>query len=363
MIPFSFCIIARDEESHINKCLARISQYFKNYPHEIIILDTGSTDRTKEYARRYTDRIYDYKWIDDFSKAKNESIRLAANDWVFVVDCDEYLEEIDMEKFCLLLESSPENAIGTFKRRDAVIKDGILSVSNEMCPRVFSRKLFHYSGRVHEQLVSINEETEKIFLKIPITFYHDGYIELPEMKGKRNMELLIKELQNNPKDPYILYQLGKACDLLNDQRAALKYYEKALEFDVDTQLNYVQNLVEAYGYCLIALGYCKEALHLESVYSEFADCADFHFLMGHIYMNNRQFDKAVDEFKIASNCSMYKDEGVNGYKAWYNIGVIYECRGQFDDAVKYYNRCGDYEAAMKRIHNICNDTRDIIIDS
>jgi len=85
----SLCMIAKNEESNLADCLNSA----KGIADEIIIVDTGSTDRTKEIAKKFSAKIYDFKWMDDFSAARNESLKHAAKDWVLVLDADEALDE------------------------------------------------------------------------------------------------------------------------------------------------------------------------------------------------------------------------------------------------------------------------------
>ena len=91
MIPLSVCIIGKNEEKNIEKCLSSLAPY----DFEIIYVDTGSTDRTVELAAKYTDKIYHFTWIDDFSAARNFSLAQAAHDYVLVLDCDEFLTSLD----------------------------------------------------------------------------------------------------------------------------------------------------------------------------------------------------------------------------------------------------------------------------
>ena len=88
MLPVSICIIAKNEEKYIGECLSRLS----HFDWEIVVVDTGSTDRTVEIARAYTPNIYHFHWVNDFSAARNYSISKASNDYILAVDCDEYLE-------------------------------------------------------------------------------------------------------------------------------------------------------------------------------------------------------------------------------------------------------------------------------
>ena len=81
----SLCMIVRDEQQNLAECLAPVADLFD----EIVIVDTGSVDETKEIARRFTPHVYDFEWCDDFSAARNESLRHATGDWVFWLDADD----------------------------------------------------------------------------------------------------------------------------------------------------------------------------------------------------------------------------------------------------------------------------------
>ncbi|MEK6869218.1 MAG: glycosyltransferase family 2 protein, partial [Nanoarchaeota archaeon] len=91
-MPISLCMIAKDEEDYIEKCINSV----KSIVDEMIIVDTGSNDRTKEIAKKFTDKIYDFKWNDDFSSARNFLISKATKDWVLVLDADETISSRDL---------------------------------------------------------------------------------------------------------------------------------------------------------------------------------------------------------------------------------------------------------------------------
>ena len=89
MITLSLCMIVKDEEKNLNNCLSSCSSLFD----EIIIVDTGSTDRTKEIAKKYTNNIYDFKWCDDFSKARNYSFSKATKEYIMWLDADDIISK------------------------------------------------------------------------------------------------------------------------------------------------------------------------------------------------------------------------------------------------------------------------------
>ena len=163
---------------------------------------------------------------------------------------------------------------------------------------------------------------------------------------------LAAKFQEDTRIPYVLYQLAKSYYMAAEYTKACAYFDCGLYFDLNPRLEYVIDMVETYGYALLNSGQADHALFLENVYEEFGNTADFNFLMGLIYMNNEMFDAAVEEFKKALKMPEERARGINSYLACYNIGVIYECLGQMTEAEQYYNRCGGYEPAEKRLENM-----------
>ena len=150
----------------------------------------------------------------------------------------------------------------------------------------------------------------------------------------------------------MLYQLGKSYYMQQDYIKACGFFEKALGIDIDEKLEYVQDLVETYGYALLESKKYDVALQLLNIYDVFSVTADFVFLTGLIYMNNSYFKKAIEEFMKATNMKNWKMDGVNSYRANYNIGVIYECTNDIDMAKEYYELCGEYEPALERVKEL-----------
>ncbi len=371
--PISVCIIAKNEERHIEECCKRILPY----GFEIVLTDTGSTDRTIELARKYTDRIYSFKWCDDFAAAKNFALEKASHDWILSLDCDEYIESVDLPALAACQRLHP-TAAGRILIRNRFVENGQAACEQVRVSRFANRRCFHFEGAIHEQLVPIGAAPSdhaapsdsacsaadperpasgpaanlKYVYSAPITVLHVGYSGTEEemaAKSKRNIALLEKELNRHGADPYIYYQLGQSFRKLHNYEKALQYFDLGLAMDVDPALDYVQTMVESYGYTLLDLKRSQDALNLLGVYDVFSKRADFVFLMGLIYMNNGLFEQAVQEFAKAATIEEFAVDGVNSYKAHYNIGVIYECTGNTQEAKAAYRRCGAYEPALKRL--------------
>ena len=339
----SICMIVKDEADILERSLKSLDRY----GFEIIIVDTGSKDNTKEVAYKFTKKVYDFTWVNDFSKARNFSISKASNDFILVVDADEVIVDLDKK----ILEKSLSNEkVGRILRINKYSRNGESFKYSERVNRLFCKAKFEYEGSIHEQLV-LKSRKEYETYNIPISMEHFGYEENEikrKDKIKRNIELLKAELREKGSDPYILYQLGKSYYMDNKYEKAEYYFNSALEFDLDTKLEFVQDMMESLGYTLINQKKYQDSMKIIGVYDEFDNSADFVFLVGLIYMNNGLFDEAIREFIKASKFKESKMEGVNSYLANYNIGVILECLGDKIEAHKYYKSCGDYKLAIER---------------
>lgn len=348
----SICIIVKNEEQNIERCL----KCLQPYPFEVIVVDTGSADKTKEIAQKYAAHVYDFEWCDDFAAAKNYAIYKAENEYVMVLDSDEFLEPLEVEKLKELILQYPER-VGRIKRRNILTRNGLKQENVEWINRIFSKKRFRYEGRIHEQVTALDGKEYETYIT-PVIIEHAGY-DLPEeerkKKAERNINLLLQELkrleteQNEVKLPYIFYQLGKGYYMAGNYEAACEYFSKGLSFDLNPKLEYVIDMVETYGYALVNGGRAEEALFFENIYEEFGKNADFQFLMGLIYMNNARFDAAIEEFLKAVKQPGCRTVGVNSYLSYYNIGVIYECLGKAKEAAEYYRKCGDYAPAVRQL--------------
>lgn len=345
----SVCIIAKNESENIKECLNRLRPY--NY--EIIVVDTGSTDDTKQIALEFTDKVYDFEWENDFSVARNFSISKASNDYVLIIDSDEYVTELDSSALEKLININSDS-VGRICRTNTYWRENEQIKGTERINRLFHKSRYHYSGRIHEQIVANNGNDYNTY-NVPICIDHIGYDgneESRKKKAQRNIELLNKELHEKGEDPYVLYQLGKSYYMQQDYMIACDYFSKGLEFDINPKLEYVIDMVQTYGYALINSKQYKTALQFENIYEEFGDCAEFKFLMGLIYMNNVMFSKSLDEFFKATKYPECTMEGINSYKALYNVGVIHECLGNVNKALEYYEACGEYGRAKARIEEL-----------
>lgn len=349
MRPFSLCMIVKNEEKNIEKCLKAV----QSFDCEILVVDTGSTDRTVEIAQKYATKVLHFTWINDFAAARNFSIANASYDWVLVLDCDEFVEKASPEQFLLLAEENPI-CIGLLERINLTNPDNRKGAYTDPVPRFFNRKYFHYEGAIHEQVHSIEPRKLEGF-HLPLTVIHTGYIGTPEEKKSkhlRNLTLLQKELLQKPNDIYFHFQIGQEYYNLFDYATALEYYKFVIDNGLNSKLEYHRLTVIAYHDCLAHVGKLEEAKALKNYENDFGYSPDFHCLMGRIYYLSGELLKAMSEFIIATSMNNPFKEGTNTYLSWYHIGLINETLGDNKNARLFYEKCGDYEPAIKRLTNL-----------
>lgn len=184
MVTISLCMIVKNEEAVLKRCLDSIADLMD----EIIIIDTGSKDRTKEIAASYTSKIYDFKWTNDFSAARNFSFSKAGMNYIYTADADEILDETNRERF-LRLKSVllPEIEIVQMKYVTESAFNTVLNSKKEYRPKLFKRlRTFTWIDPIHET-VRLN----------PVIF--DSDIEIlhrPQtLHSKRDFSIFIKAFE------------------------------------------------------------------------------------------------------------------------------------------------------------------------
>ncbi len=344
MIPLSVCIIGKNEEQNIEKCLAPLMPY----GFEIIYVDTGSTDRTKELAAKYTSNIYDFEWINDFSAARNFSLSKASHNYVLIVDCDEFLTDIDLEGIEQAVNAHPRG-IGMVLRINYCVTNGMPTTSPDRVERLFHKRYYHYEYTIHEQVCDI--KTGSTYCErydIPLTLEHVGYVggmDALRAKAERNNALLFKEIEKHPDDPYFYFQVGQSYNLINDYDNSYIYYKKAFQLPLNYEELWVQYMAVTFINAMTHTGRSEEALEIfEPLYSHFASNADFYCSMGNIYLNLREPQplKAMMEYVKASQCPECRENGANTYISYYNMGLVNEMLNNTPAAITFYEKSAAY---------------------
>ena len=195
MITISLCMIVKNEEAVLARCLDTVADLVD----EIVIVDTGSTDRTKEIAAHYTDRIYDFEWVDDFSKARNFAFSKATMEYIYSADADEVLDAENRERFRILKEHLlPEIEIVQMKYGNQLSFGTVYNFDEEYRPKLFKRlRSFIWEEAIHET-VRVNPviyDSDIVITHMPTSSHGDRDLRNFE-KQIRDGKRLSKRLQN-----------------------------------------------------------------------------------------------------------------------------------------------------------------------
>jgi glycosyltransferase involved in cell wall biosynthesis len=305
MSTISLCMIVKDEELLLENCLNSVNGIVD----EIIILDTGSIDKTKEVAARYTDKIYDYVWQDDFSKARNESIKHATSDWILFLDADEELDEKGRRNILQAVKN--QNLAGftlpqihftnIYTTHPDFIPLENHSYKGYFCVDVL-RLFRNHAGIkfdfcVHE---TVKLSLERIslkwqFLDAPIMHFH-------EKKGSRSInqkqeyyfKLSLKNLQQYPKHAKSYHDVAIYYNVMGNQEMALEFCKRAVELEPGN-LDYLLNLSYRYR----DLGSYDDAIFVLNKGLQIKTDVRIYVALGFNYSKNGNLSKAIECYESA----------------------------------------------------------------
>ncbi|AJG87510.1 glycosyl transferase 2 family protein [Bacillus anthracis] len=172
MKPFlSACLIVKNEEEMLGKCLESLRRVIE----EIIVVDTGSTDSTKEIARQFTDKVYDFEWMNDFSEARNFAASKANGEWIIAIDADECVDP-DNFKEAIKEIKFHQNKFNMYLVEITSFSGalGENTTVNQM-PRIYVNDgTICYKRAIHEQLEAVEGGLRVSLSSLKV--YHYGYL-------------------------------------------------------------------------------------------------------------------------------------------------------------------------------------------
>lgn len=354
-MKINLVMIVKNEERCLRKCLKAA----KPLVDEIIIADTGSSDKTAQIARSMGAKVVDFQWVNDFSAARNFALEHSDADWNLVLDADEYLRPCDRKGLEKLLAHRAGVWLGGITRYDSYRDGEGVSQSTSVLPRLLPKGV-GYTGLIHEQ-----PEGNWLCYPLPLSADHDGY--LYEDKGERNLPYLRQAVKQYPEDGYYHFQLAYTLRNLKRQEESLEYFRFFYKL-VKPEESYRAEGVVLYLYTLLDEGTTEcldEAAGIvEREEASLGSWPDFCFVCGLFYMKRVLSDVAAYEFllpniercylrclQIGEKPEMGGVVGTGSFKAAYNLGAWYEVSGQRELAVKYYRmsaRAG-YGPAKERL--------------
>jgi tetratricopeptide (TPR) repeat protein len=226
-LTLSLCMIVRDEEEMLPRCLTAV----KDAVDEIVIVDTGSTDRTVEIARSFGARVIEQPWTGSFADARNTSFDAATSDWVMYLDADEVLVAEDVAKLRAVTGRTWREAFYLVETNyTGEPGDGTALTHNAL--RVFrNRPEYRFEGRLHEQIAQhlpayAPERIEQTSVRVE-HFGYLGSVRTARDKSRRNIELLTAQQAESAPTPFLHFNLGSEYAAAGDGPAALAEFERA----------------------------------------------------------------------------------------------------------------------------------------
>lgn len=329
----SLCLIAKNEARYLEGCLESV----QGAVDEIILVDTGSEDETVEIAKRFGAKIFHYPWTNDFSAARNESIEHATGDWVLILDADERLTAESKE--LLRKVSFDHRPIGY-----GLVIDNLLGTDPEHPQEVQTAVIFRffrnlpdmrYEGAIHEQIIPAAKRSGMPQFECEVRIRHLGYMNKPFVerdKAQRNLAILLKQVEDEPENSYVYFNLGQTYKIAGDYQNAEANYRKSLELlkaqNVPTNapyyLNLYYNLATLYyqaGQFEKALKTCEESI---PIYPEYPD---LHYVKGLALTELGRYEdsRASLNQALSLNGKIFaagSDIGTSSYRAHHALGIL-----------------------------------------
>lgn len=258
----SLCMIVKDEEEMLPRSLAAAAPAVD----EIVVVDTGSSDRTIEIARSYGARVIERPWTGSFSEARNVGLDAATGDWLLILDADEVLVSEDVPNLRALLGRTWREAFYVSAiNHTGELDDGTATTHSTV--RLFRNRPGHrYSGRLHEQIVeSLPQGAPERFEATQVRIEHFGYLGAvrdAKEKSRRNIELLERQRDEGDSSAFMHFNLGSEYGALGDAEAALAEYERAVALleGVDASSGFVGALTSRHVRALRVCGRGDDAI-------------------------------------------------------------------------------------------------------
>jgi tetratricopeptide (TPR) repeat protein len=347
-MTLSLCMIVRDEEEMLPRCLAAVAPAVD----EIVIVDTGSTDRTIEIAKTFGAKVIEREWTGSFAEARNVSLEAATGDWLIYLDADEVLVSADVDRlrgltgrvwreaFCLV-ETSYTGETG----------GGAAMTTRPL--RVFrNRPHYRFEGRLHEQITThlpgyAPGRIEQSSVRIEHFGYLSGVRDAKE-KSQRNLELLLAEQAESAPSAFLHFNLGGEYAAIGDYTSAVSELMQGwrlVQNEGQNASDWVPALVQRLVSALIRCGRAEEAIkHAEDGLRLFPRLTDLVFFQAEAALSLGRHAEAIE---FLNRCIEMGDApveywaavGTGTFLARAALAELYAGRGQLDLVQDLLDEC------------------------
>jgi glycosyltransferase involved in cell wall biosynthesis/predicted SAM-dependent methyltransferase len=301
MNTLSLCMITKNEESNLKRLLETVPGVFD----EIIIVDTGSTDKTKEVAQSFGAKIYQFTWIDDFAAARNFSFSKATKEYIMWLDADDIILPEDREKILALKQDLTIADMYLMAYNYAQDEHGKCTVKN-FRHRIIKRGVSTWQYPIHE-CMTFAPGSREMPTEIWVT-HRRGGDDIVKSKG-RNIRILKRAITEHPEDIRLKYYYAKELHhegILKECVEAFDIYFKSPGGWHEDQVNGRWYQAMAYwqmGQEEKTIDTCMEGIKLDPRFAE------FYVILGQIHYNHEHWEQAIPWFELAAKCPIPKTLG------------------------------------------------------
>jgi glycosyltransferase involved in cell wall biosynthesis len=335
----SLCMIVKNEAVRLKECLEPLQSLVE----EIVVVDTGSTDDTREIARVMGAKVFEFPWIGDFSAARNESIRRATGQYILWLDAD---DRMDPEEIAKLREMKAGLLLNRPKAYYLLIKssspvDGGESSFYQL--RLFpNRPGVRFAGRIHEQVNFSLQRLGIPFENLAIQIRHTGYEDLSALKGKceRNWSILEAELKQDPQNPILIFNAARTLAGMNRYREGIDYLHKITEnpfFQKKEKNFYLQAAILLGKHYLQIKDFPEAQTLFERLVKDFPDNPIVHHGLGESYYLAGAYAQASSSLLYSMTLPLEvtifpinTDQFI--YDQFYTLGRCYQKMGMLEQA-------------------------------
>lgn len=347
----SVCMIVKNEEDNIERCLASV----KPVVDEIVVVDTGSTDRTVEVAQRLGASIHHFGWVDDFAAARNEALAHATGQWILQIDADEELSRNGARTIRKVVSEAPSRCWGYYIPEEVYYQqDGNKSLNLAYRLLLFrNHPDLRYRYRIHENIHYSGKAPQPDFLlNDDVLVYHHGYLaDAEEMnkKQERNQRLLSVALAENPDDAFNQFNLGKHYYSTGRHTEAVEPLRRAVALCRNPAAGF---FVSSYAMLVVSLAQAGMASDVPPTIAEAerripAPTADFLCNAGSACQTIGSIEQAMNYYQRAidvgpARSSSGSDPATYTWRPRFGLGFIYETLGYLASAQTFYEEALTY---------------------
>jgi len=324
----SLCMIVRDSARTLPACLASVRPWVD----EMIVVDTGSVDDTRQIALECGARLYEFPWIDDFSAARNESLRHAQGEWLFWMDSDDTIDEVNGQGLRALVDGPhSDNTLGyVLQVHCPGDEDGDMTVVDHV-KLIRNRSGLRFEGRIHEQVLQSIRRLGGEVGWTDLFVVHSGAdqsAEAKERKYERDLRILQLDLLDRPDHPFVLFNLGMTYEEMGEYAVAEQWLRRCIAASAPSE----SHVRKAYALLVSSIQQQKrtdEAVQCCQLgLALFPHDAELRFHEGILAYEQRRFEDAIGSYrKVIANTEARHfssmDRGIAGHKTRYNLAVAY----------------------------------------